>query len=84
MHFEFMNVTQYIAIKTTAYSGVSIIQTPIIRIQTFGRWLRSPCFWYQREKDVAVTGVLLQEKAKLLHERLSRTLQRFFSMQYGI
>ena len=29
-------------------------------------------------KDVAVTGVLLQEKAKVLYERLSRMLQRFF------
>ena len=53
------------------YSGFLIIRTPIIRIRTFGRRLTSPCFRYQREKDVAVTGVLPQEKAKLLYERLS-------------
>ena len=29
-------------------------------------------------KGIAVTGVLLQEKAKLLYERFSQTLQRFF------
>ena len=29
-------------------------------------------------KYVAVTGVLLQEKARLLYEQLSRMLQRFF------
>ena len=60
------------------YSGFSIIRTPIIRIRTFGRRLPSPCFRYQRKKDVAVTGVLLQEKTKLLYERLSRTLRCFF------
>ena len=60
------------------YSGFSIIRTPIIRIRTFGRRLTSPCFQHQREKDIAVTGVLLQERAKLLYERLSQILQRFF------
>ena len=60
------------------YSGFSIIQTGINRIRTLGCRLTSTCFQYQREKDVAVTGVLLQEKAKLLHEQLFQTLQHFF------
>ena len=60
------------------YSGFLIIWTPIICIRTFGHWLTSLCFRHQREKDVAVTGILLQEKAKLLYKWLSRTLQRFF------
>ena len=47
------------------YSGFLIIRTPIIRIWTFGSPLMSPCFWYQWEKVVVVTGVLLQEKASL-------------------
>ena len=32
-------------------------------------WM-SPCFRQQQENDVPVTGVRLQEKAKLLYERL--------------
>ena len=53
---------------TPQYSGFSIIRTLIIRIRTFGCRVTSPCFWYQREKYIAVTGILLQEKAKLLYE----------------
>ena len=53
------------------YSGFSIIRTPIIRIWTFGRRLTSPFFQSKREKYVTVTGVLMQEKEKLLYERLS-------------
>ena len=60
------------------YSGFSIIRTPIIRIRTIEHWLTLPRFWYQQEKDVVVTRVWQQEKAKLLHERLSQTLQCFF------
>ena len=66
------------------YSGFSIIWTPIIRIRTFGRWLMSPCFRYQRKKYVAVTGVLLHEKTKLLYERLSQMLQSFFHAVRGL
>ena len=66
------------SMQTSKYSGFSIIRTPIIRIQTFECRLTSPCFRYQREKDVAVTGVLLQEKAKLLYERLSPNATTLF------
>ena len=59
------------------YSRFSIIQTLIIRIRTFGRQLMSSCFRYQWEKYAAVTGVLLQEKVKLLYKRLFPTPQRF-------
>ena len=52
------------------YSWFSIIRTPIICIRTLGRRLTSPYFRHQREKDVAVTGVFLQEKVKLLYARL--------------
>ena len=50
---------------------------PIIRIRTFGRRLTSPFFLSQRKKYVAVTGVLLQKKAKPLYERLFRMLTLF-------
>ena len=52
------------------YSGFSIIRTPIIRTLNYPNAWTLPCFRQQREKDVPVTGVLLQEKAKLLYERL--------------
>ena len=63
------------------YSGFSIIRTPIICIRTFGCRVTSPCFRYQREKYVAVAEVLLQDKAKLMHERLPERYNAFF-MQY--
>ena len=66
------------------YSGFSIIRTTIIRIQTHGHRLTSPCFWQQREKDVAVTGVLLQEKAKLLYEQLFPNATIPFSSSTGL
>ena len=66
------------------YRGFSIIRTPIIRIQTLGRWLTSPCFQQQWEKDVAVTGVLLREKAKLLYERLFPNATTPFSSSTGL
>ena len=43
----------------------------------------SPCFRQQREKDVLVTGVLLQEKAKLLYERLFPDATTLFSASTG-
>ena len=64
---------EYGRLRKQNYSGFSIIQTPIIRVQTFGRRLTVPAGKY-----IVVTEVLLQEKAKLLYERLSWTLQRFF------
>ena len=57
------------------YSGFSIIQTVIIRIQTLKCTLTAPRFQQQREKDAAVVGVLLQEKEKLLYEQLFHMLQ---------
>ena len=50
------------------YSGFPIIRTPIIRILDYPNAWTSPFFLQQREKDVPITGVLLQEKAKLLYE----------------
>ena len=61
------------------YSGFSII-----RIRTLGRWLTSPCFRQQWEKDVAVAGVLLQEKAKLLYERFFLNATTPFSSSTGL
>ena len=52
------------------YSGYPIIRIPIIRFLDYPNAWTSPRFRQQREKDVRVTGVLLQEKAKLLYERL--------------
>ena len=66
------------------YSGFLIIQTPIIRIQTLGCRLTSPCFWQQQEKDVAVTGDLLLEIAKLLYERLFPNATTPFSSSTGL
>ena len=49
------------------YSGYPIIRTPIIQTLDYPNAWTSPCFWQQREKHVAVTGVVLQEKANLLY-----------------
>ena len=65
------------------YTELSIIRTQIIRIQTFGLRIMSQCFRHQQEKYVAVTGVLLQEKAKLLYERLFPDATTPFSASTG-
>ena len=50
---------------------IPIICIPIIWILNYPNTWTSPCFWQQWEKkNVVVTGGLLQEKAKLLYERL--------------
>ena len=65
------------------YSGFPIIRTPIIRILDYPYAWTSPCFRQQREKDVPVTGVLLQEKANLLYERLFPDATTPFSASTG-
>ena len=52
------------------YSGYLIIWIPIIPIFDYLSTWTSPCLRQQWEKDVPVTGVLPQEKAKLLYEQL--------------
>ena len=42
-----------------------------------------PCFWQQWEKDILVTRVLLQEKAKLLYEQLFPDATTPFSASTG-
>ena len=54
-----------------------------IHIWTLGCWLTSPCFWQEREKDIAAIGVLLQEKAKLLYEQLFPNATTPFSSSTG-
>ena len=54
----------------TLYSRFPIIRIPIIRILDYLNSWASPCFRQQWEKDIPVTGILLQEKAKLLYERI--------------
>ena len=65
------------------YSRFPIIRIPIIRILDYPNSWASPCFRQQREKDVLVTGVLLQEKAKLLYERLFPDATTPFSASTG-
>ena len=48
------------------YSKFPIIRILIIQILDYSNSWTSPCFRRQREKDILVIGVLLQEKTKLL------------------
>ena len=68
---------------TMQYSGFWIIRILIIRILDYPKAWTSPCFRQQREKDVLVTGVLLQEKANLLYERLFPDATTPFSASMG-
>ena len=67
--------------RKRTYSGYLIIQTPIVRILNYPNVWTSPFFRQQWEKDILVTGILLQEKSKLLYE--PRCYNAFFS-QYRI
>ena len=60
--------------------GLKDVKAKTMKIGTHEKLDEGLCIWFrqQREKDVPVTGVLLQEKAKLLYERLTRMLQRLF------
>ena len=69
--------------EKTIHSGYPIIRIPIIQILNYPNAWMSPCFRQQWEKDVPVTGVLLQEKAKLLYERLFPDATTPFSASMG-
>ena len=70
-------------IEIAWYSGYPIIRIPIIRTLNYLNTWTSPCFRQQLEKHVLVTGVLLQEKAKLLYERLFPHATTPFSASTG-
>ena len=65
------------------YSGFPIIRIPIVWTIDYPNTWTLPCSWQQREKDAPVTGVLLQEKAKLLYERLFPDATTPFSASTG-
>ena len=82
LHVYSANITNIMLVYQ--YSGFLIIWTPIIRIQILAHWLTSPCFRQQWKKDVAVTAVLLREKAKLLYERFLPNATMPFSSSTGL
>ena len=66
------------------YSMFPIIQIPIIRVLDYPNAWMSPFFRPQREQGFLVTGVLLQQKAKLLHERLFLDSMTLFLASTGV
>ena len=66
------------------YSKFKITRIPIIRILDYSKTWTSPCFHQQQEKDILVAGVLLQEKAKMMYERLFPHATAPFSASTGL
>ena len=71
--------------QRTTEMGVKDVKAKAMKIGHHEKLDEGSCIWFrqQREKDVLVTGVLLQEKTKLLYQRLYPDATTPFSVRTG-